>query len=71
MIKRILSIATIFILLSFTSNNNEKEFVVKAQLAQWETILRVIDLSKADPELRVAAREHILRQLNDTTINKR
>lgn len=44
---------------------------VEADLPTWQTILNVIDLSKAEPETRIAVREFILKQLNDTTINKR
>lgn len=48
-----------------------KLLTVKADLPTWQVILNVIDMSKAEPEQRIAAREFILRQLNDTTINKR
>lgn len=53
------------------NNNPPKLLKVEADANTWQAILNVIDLSKAEPEQRVAVRNFIVNQLSDTTINKR
>lgn len=69
--KKIIAGFLAFFLLTAFETGNPKMFTVTADVATWNEILKVVDLSKADPEKRIAVREFILSQLNDTTINKK
>lgn len=44
---------------------------VEADANTWQAILNVIDLSEAPAKDRVAIKNFIINQLNDTTINKK
>lgn len=61
------AIAIIFLI----SWQQPKKLKVEADIQTWNAIINVIDLSDAPPKDRVAAKEFILNQLYDTTINKR
>ncbi len=68
--KKLLAVSTILLLTSFKPNA-DNQYVVKADLKTWEQVLRVIDYSTVPPEQRIAVRDFIISQLNDTTINKK
>ncbi len=69
MIKKILMVLAITFLIAFTPNQT-KTLKVEADLQTWNTILRVIDFSEAPAKERIAVRDFIINQLNDTTKNK-
>ena len=74
--KKALAVIVVFICMSFNSIKEQKTeqpkiFKVQSDLAGWQRVLRVVDLSKAEPEERIAVREFIIAQLNDTTLNKK
>lgn len=52
-------------------NNAPKLLKVEADANTWQAIINVIDLSEAPAKDRVAAKNFIINQLNDTIINKK
>lgn len=69
--KKSILVLAAFVFASFKLQEpKEKNFIVSAPVATWETVLDVIDLSTAEPKQRIAVRNFIVGQLNDTTINK-
>ncbi len=69
--KKLLIALTLLFTVSWTSYQQPKLLKVQADVNTWQAILNVIDLSTAEPKERIAIREFILKQLNDTTINKK
>jgi len=69
--KNLISVIAVLLLTSFIPAEQKKLYIIKADLQTWDAVLKVIDLSKAEPEQRIAVREFIIAQINDTTINKR
>jgi len=68
--KKIIALLSIVVFSAFQTGQ-PKVFKVQSDLNGWQRVLRVIDLSKAEPEERIAVRDFIINQLNDTTINKK
>lgn len=66
--KAILAFTVLFII---SWQQPVKTYKVVADINTWQRILNVIDLSIADPKERIAIRDFIIGQLNDTTINKK
>ncbi len=64
-------LAVLFLITVSWTNQQPKLLKVQADANTWSAILNVIDLSTAEPKERIAVREYILKQLNDTTINKK
>ncbi len=64
-------LAALFLITISWTNHQPKLLKVQADANTWGAILNVIDLSTAEPKERIAVREFILKQLNDTTINKK
>ncbi len=64
-------LAALFLITISWQDQQPKLLKVQGDLNTWQAILNVIDLSTAEPKERIAVREYILKQLNDTTINKR
>lgn len=71
MMKKTISIAVILFAVILYAFQQPKTLKVQADAATWQAILNVIDLSDAPPKDRVAARNFIINQLNDSTINKK
>lgn len=69
--KKTIALLSIVILVGVLSFQQQpKIYKVQADIVTWEAIITVIDLSVADPKTRVAVKELIIKQLNDTTLNK-
>lgn len=60
----------LILLLSLSAFAPEKKLKVETTAQNWNLILDVIDQSEATPKARIAARNLIIQQLNDTAINK-
>lgn len=66
--KKLLILIAFIFLISWA--DKPKTLKVEADVNTWAEILSVIDLSEAPAKQRVAVRDFIISQLNDTTINK-
>ncbi len=69
--EKLLIALTLLFTVSWTSYQQPKLLKVQADVNTWQAILNVIDLSTAEPKERISVREYILKQLNDTTINRK
>lgn len=69
--KRLIVLVLMVFVTSIGWQKPAKKLRVEADLPTWQAILNVIDLSEAPPKDRVAVREFIIRQLDDTAINKK
>lgn len=67
--KKIITIA--FLIFCSWQNKPAKVFKVETDLATWNRVINVIDLSTAEPRERIMIRDFIISQLNDSTINKK
>lgn len=68
--KKAIALLVIIGLSSFQTQQ-PKIYKVVSDINGWQRVLNVIDLSTAEPKERIAVREFIIAQLNDTTLNKK
>ena len=70
--KKAIALLSIVILVGILSFQQQpKIYKVQADIKTWDAVIKVIDLSAADPQVRVSVKDFIINQLNDTTINKK